>query len=110
MRERKTRDDYDIEQFTSEGWEAVSCCPTRKEALAEIKTYRENLPGEYRIKHRRIPIDTHKKGDKVRCLSDGQVGAIGFVDKNNGVYTVNYCNERGEATYRDVKCNRVESV
>ena len=56
---RKTRDYYDIEQLTEEGWEVVSACETRKEAVQEVKEYRENQP-EYpvRKKKRRERIET----------------------------------------------------
>lgn len=56
---RKTRDVFDIEQFTGSqyGWEVVSCEETRKEARQRAQEYRENQP-EYpvRIKSRREKI------------------------------------------------------
>ena len=56
---RKTRDEYDIEMLTSEGWEVVDCRETRKAAIASKKEYLENQPGySYRIKHHRVKIET----------------------------------------------------
>lgn len=51
---RKTIDEYDVQQWHSGQWETVDCQPTRKEAQASKKVYRENQP-EYAIrivKHR----------------------------------------------------------
>jgi hypothetical protein len=57
--QRKTRDEYDIEMLTSEGWEIVDCRETRKAAIASKKEYQQNQPGyEYRVKHHRVRIDS----------------------------------------------------
>lgn len=42
--QRKTRDEYQIHQWFG-GWEEVCCEDTRREALARLKEYRENMPG-----------------------------------------------------------------
>lgn len=59
MRYRKTRDFYVIQQYTGPqyGWEDVTEEDNRKDARAQLKTYRENQP-EYpaRIKLRRERI------------------------------------------------------
>jgi hypothetical protein len=55
---RKTVDEFDLEQQTSEGWEVVCCEPTRKEAQARKKEYQENQPGyNYRIVKHRVKRD-----------------------------------------------------
>jgi hypothetical protein len=41
---RKTRDEFDIEQQTTEGWEVVSSEPTRRLARQAVREYRENQP------------------------------------------------------------------
>lgn len=51
---RKTRDYWDIEQRTSEGWEVVSSTTTLRDAKRKVREYRENQP-EYDVrfvKHR----------------------------------------------------------
>lgn len=57
---RKTHDEWDIEQKTSEGWELVSCEVTRKAARQDLRDYRENQP-EYpvRIVKRRVKIEVY---------------------------------------------------
>lgn len=56
---RKTCDEYDIEQLTSEGWEVVSCELTHEAARSCKRDYRQNQP-EYpvRITKRRVKIQT----------------------------------------------------
>lgn len=51
---RKTRDYWDIQQYTGApyGWESVSACETWKEAKQELRDYRENQP-EYPVRARR---------------------------------------------------------
>ena len=49
MYERKTRDEYQIHQFTTQGWEEISAYDTRHEAVADLRAYRENQP-EYPAK------------------------------------------------------------
>lgn len=51
---RKTRDYWDIEQHTAEGWEVVSSTTTLRDAKRELREYRENQP-QYpvrAVKHR----------------------------------------------------------
>lgn len=54
---RKTRDEFDIEQKTCQGWEVVYSENTAREARERRKEYRENQP-EYpvRIKKRRVRL------------------------------------------------------
>lgn len=47
--QRKTRDYWDIEQQTEEGWEVVSSEVTRVDARRCLKDYRENQP-EYPVR------------------------------------------------------------
>ncbi len=56
-RVRKTRDEYDIEQKTSEGWEVVCSEDNWRDAQARVREYRENQP-EYPVRRRlhRVPI------------------------------------------------------
>ena len=42
--QRKTRDYWDIEQQTAEGWEVVSSEVTRQDTRRCLKDYRENQP------------------------------------------------------------------
>ena len=58
--QRKTRDEFDIEMLTSEGWEVVDCRETRKAAIASKKEYQQNQPGQYRVKHHRVKITTNE--------------------------------------------------
>jgi hypothetical protein len=56
---RKTRDEYDIEMLSTEGWEIVDCRETRKEAIASKKEYQQNQPEyQYRVKHHRVRIES----------------------------------------------------
>ena len=58
--QRKTRDVYEIQQDWGygDGWETVSSCDTRREAIEERKAYRENQPeAPVRIKKVREPIE-----------------------------------------------------
>jgi hypothetical protein len=54
---RKTRDEYQIQQYTSEGWEEVCAEETMKAAKQTKKEYRDNQP-EYpvRIVKKRVRI------------------------------------------------------
>ena len=56
---RKTRDYWDIQQYTGPqyGWETVDCLESLNSARIDLKAYRENQP-EYpaRIKKGREPI------------------------------------------------------
>jgi hypothetical protein len=42
--------EYEIQLFTCYGWECVCSENSRKEALEQVKCYRENQPARYRIK------------------------------------------------------------
>lgn len=55
---RKTRDEWDIEQKTSEGWEVVTSEVTATDARRCVREYRDNQP-EYpvRAKKRRVKIE-----------------------------------------------------
>ena len=55
MYQRKTRDEYWIEQNWGYGWDKVCCEKTRKEALKTYKEYIENQPVPTRIKKYRVP-------------------------------------------------------
>jgi len=50
---RKTRDVWDVEQYTGPGygWEVVTAEDHRKDALARLREYRENQP-EYPVRLR----------------------------------------------------------
>lgn len=45
--------EHAIQMLTEEGWEDVCTEANRKDAVEQIKTYRENWPGNYRIKRRK---------------------------------------------------------
>lgn len=54
---RKTRDEFEIQQFTPYGWECATTEDTLKDAKVRLKEYRANQP-EYAarcVKHR-VPI------------------------------------------------------
>lgn len=54
---RKTRDEYDIEQRTTEGWEIVNSEATRRDAQRSAREYRENQPEfAVRIVKRRVRV------------------------------------------------------
>ncbi len=42
--------EWEIQVFTSEGWECVNTEDNRKEALMSLREYRNNQPDRYRIK------------------------------------------------------------
>ena len=54
---RKTRDEYQIHQYTGCDWEEVCAADTWREAREHLKEYRENQP-EYPVKaiKRRITL------------------------------------------------------
>ncbi len=55
---RKTYDEYDIEGNYGQGWEVVTTEETYREAAAQVRCYRENVPGvPHRIKARRVRIE-----------------------------------------------------
>ena len=57
--QRKTRDEYVIQQWTSYGgWEEVCAEDTRLEARARAREYRENMPEwPVRVVKQRVKID-----------------------------------------------------
>lgn len=57
---RTTRDEWEIRMATSYGWEVVNTEVTRKEAVRSIKEYRENQPGSYSLKKRRVKIEAEQ--------------------------------------------------
>jgi len=42
--QHETRDEYQIHQYWAHGWEEVSAHNTRREAIAELKIYRQEQP------------------------------------------------------------------
>ncbi len=42
-----------VQEYTSYGWEDLCASETRKEARDDIKSYRVNAPGAYRMIRRR---------------------------------------------------------
>lgn len=56
MYKRKTVDIYEIQGLYTYGYEVVTYEETRKEALQQLKAYRENEPGTLfkLVKHREI--------------------------------------------------------
>jgi hypothetical protein len=52
---RKTEDEFQIWQNLYGTWEEVSCCSTRKDALREVKEYRENQP-EFAVKIKKVRV------------------------------------------------------
>ena len=61
-KERKTREEFQIQGNYGQGWEEVTAEDTRKEAQARLKEYRENQP-EYphRLVVKRVPIEAATK-------------------------------------------------
>lgn len=60
MRQRKTRDIWVVQQYTSQGWEDVNAEETRQDGKRSVKEYRDNQP-EYpaRLVKRREKIEAH---------------------------------------------------
>jgi hypothetical protein len=59
MYTRKTVDEYEIQGYYSYGWESVTTEITRREAVEQLKCYRENEPGVlFRLAKRRVPIES----------------------------------------------------
>lgn len=65
---RKTRDYWDIQQYTGPeyGWESVNAEDTWTDAKRSLKEYRENQP-EYavRARRKREPIQTDEHADLI---------------------------------------------
>lgn len=61
MYQRKTKDVWDIQQYTSIGWEIVCCESTYKDARERVREYRNNEPElPIRIRMVRERIETHE--------------------------------------------------
>lgn len=60
---RKTRDEYTIQQYTGElyGWEDETTEETRPAARAQLRTYQDNAPGQYRIIRRRVSLEQDRR-------------------------------------------------
>jgi len=58
---RKTYDEYEIQGNYGYGWEMETAEETYKEAKEQLKCYRENGPGSYRIVKKRIKKETNKQ-------------------------------------------------
>lgn len=56
--QRKTRDEFVVEQKTEQGWEVVTAEETRREAINQVKCYRRNQP-KYPVRYRchRVKIE-----------------------------------------------------
>lgn len=69
LKQRKTEDQYEIQQYTGPtyGWECVNTETTYRAAKTSITEYRENSPGEYRIRHKLVKI-TPKPDPMVKVL------------------------------------------
>lgn len=52
---RKTHDEYEVQGNYGEGWDLETVEMTWKEAKTQLKCYRENGCGEYRIVKKRVP-------------------------------------------------------
>ena len=58
-RPRVTYDEFDIQQLLPDGWETVTCEPTRRLAVEQKRVYRENQPKyAVRILKRRVYFDS----------------------------------------------------
>jgi len=55
---RKTEDEWEIQGYTGSqyGWECETTETNRKDALAQVKCYRENVNYPMRIVKKRVPI------------------------------------------------------
>lgn len=58
--QRKTRDRWDIEGNCGYGWDVECSEYTRKEAIAQLQCYRENVSYPVRIVKRREKINNDK--------------------------------------------------
>lgn len=55
-RQRKTRDEWQVWSNYGYGWDEECSEPTRRDGLQRLREYRENGPGQYRLRKRRIKI------------------------------------------------------
>ena len=56
VRQRTTRDEWQIWGNYGYGWDEECSEPTRKEALQRLREYRENGGGQYQLRKRRIRL------------------------------------------------------
>ena len=54
---RKTEDEYHIQGYYQFGWETVTTEVTWKAAKEQVKCYRDNEPGSFRIVKVRVKIE-----------------------------------------------------
>lgn len=47
--------EYVVQGYYGQGWEDLTSASVLREAKADIKAYRENAPGNYRLITRRVP-------------------------------------------------------
>lgn len=52
---RKTIDEYRVEQYYPTGWEVVTTEENKKDAYAQLRTYRANQP-EYPVRVRKVRV------------------------------------------------------
>ena len=57
MYQRKTIDEYELQGHYGFGWECLTTEETRKAAREQLKCYRDNEGGIYRIVKKRIPAN-----------------------------------------------------
>jgi hypothetical protein len=104
---RKTRDEYTIQQYTGSqyGWEDVTAEDTRTEAIAQLRTYRENdRGGMYRMINRRISLEQDRRDLIAATLEriNRHHGAGSIVDVTYSAAggTVTVRKQYGRSTYR----------
>lgn len=54
---RKTVDEFDIMGYYGHGWEVLTTEESWRDAFAQVKCYRENEGGRYKIVKRRVKIE-----------------------------------------------------
>jgi len=53
---KEKTNEFVVQGYYGSGWEDLCAATTRKEAREDIKAYRENAPGCYRLIVRRVPV------------------------------------------------------
>lgn len=61
--QRKTRDEFELQGNYGQGWECLTTEDSRAEIRQRLREYQENEGGAYRIKARRVPIETGSATD-----------------------------------------------
>ena len=84
---RKTVDEWDIQQLTSEGWEVVNCELTKKDAFRSKREYEANQPGAYKVVKKRVPKDKYLNSETLLSLLD-LTSESGIVDGKYGDWVV----------------------